>query len=100
LAEVREMVLEALTHAKLPLKFSPAEGAFYTFLTVDGDYHPMALTERLIREHGVAVIPGSAFGIDRGCTLRVAYGALEPQTVREGIQRLCHGLGKILGSAG
>ena len=100
LAEVREMVLEALSHAKLPLKFSSAEGAFYTFLTVDGDHHPMALTERLIREYGVAVIPGSAFGIDRGCTLRVAYGALEPRTVQEGIQRLCHGLGKILGSAG
>ena len=30
----------------------------------------MAMVERLIREHRVAAIPGSAFGETRGCTLR------------------------------
>ncbi|TSA04759.1 MAG: aminotransferase class I/II-fold pyridoxal phosphate-dependent enzyme [Methylococcus sp.] len=78
------------------VKFSEAEGAFYTFLTLDDEGDPLKLTERLIREHGVAVIPGSAFGMEQECSLRVAFGALEPRNVRVGIKRLCHGLRAIL----
>jgi aspartate/methionine/tyrosine aminotransferase len=55
------------------------------------------LAERLVREHKVAVIPGSAFGMTGGCYLRVAYGALQKQTVAEGIGRLADGLRTILG---
>ena len=53
---------------------------------------PMALAERLIREHKVAVIPGTAFGMTDGCYFRVAYGALQKATVAEGIGRLVTGL--------
>ena len=52
---------------------------------------PLALAERLIREHQVAVIPGTAFGMTDGCYLRVAYGALQKETVAEGIGRLVRG---------
>ena len=45
----------------------------------------MTMAERLIREHRVAAIPGSAFGATRGCTLRISYGALDAGTVHEGI---------------
>ena len=41
------------------------------------------LTERLIREHRVAVVPGSAFGGDE-CSIRVSYGALDPSSADEG----------------
>jgi aspartate/methionine/tyrosine aminotransferase len=61
---------------------------------------PLALAERLIREHKVAVIPGSAFGMTDGCYLRVAYGALQKDTVAEGIGRLVGGLRDILPSTG
>ena len=50
------------------------------------------MAEQLIREHGVAVIPGNAFGLERGCHLRVAYGALQKETATEGIGRLVRGL--------
>ena len=53
--------------------------------------------ERLIREHQVAVIPGTAFGMTDGCYLRVAYGALQKETVAEGIGRLVLGLRAICG---
>jgi aspartate/methionine/tyrosine aminotransferase len=49
----------------------------------------------LIREHQVAVIPGTAFGMTDGCYLRVAYGALQKETVAEGIGRLVRGLRAI-----
>jgi aspartate/methionine/tyrosine aminotransferase len=38
------------------------------------------------------VIPGDAFGLAKGCHLRVAYGALQPATVAEGIGRLVAGV--------
>jgi aspartate/methionine/tyrosine aminotransferase len=52
----------------------------------------MTRAERLIREHKVAVIPGPAFGMSDGCYFRVAYGALQKETVAEGIGRLVKGL--------
>lgn len=52
----------------------------------------MTLAERLIREHLVAVIPGSAFGASQGCHIRVSYGALDAQTAQEGVSRLGRGL--------
>jgi aspartate/methionine/tyrosine aminotransferase len=74
----------------------PADGAFYCFLRVNADADPMSVAERLIREHRVAVIPGSAFGIVNGCYFRIAYGALQKETVAEGIGRLVNGLRAIL----
>jgi len=56
------------------------------------------LVERLVQEHGVAAIPGTAFGMpaNEGCYLRISYGALEPATVAEGIGRLVKGIKAIL----
>jgi aspartate/methionine/tyrosine aminotransferase len=52
--------------------------------------------ERLVREHKVAVIPGTAFGMS-GCYFRVAYGALQKATDAEGIGRLVNGLRAVVG---
>jgi aspartate/methionine/tyrosine aminotransferase len=54
------------------------------------------LSERLVREHRVAVIPGETFGVTRGCWLRIAYGSLREKTAVEGIDRLVTGLRAIL----
>ena len=53
---------------------------------------PGGLAERLIREHRVAAIPGSAFADAAPCSIRISYGALDAQTVAEGIGRLVAGL--------
>jgi aspartate/methionine/tyrosine aminotransferase len=74
----------------------PADGAFYFLVTVDTKLNAMELVERLVREHGVAVIPGTTFGIDGRCTVRVSYGALRPETAIEGVGRLVGGLQSIL----
>jgi aspartate/methionine/tyrosine aminotransferase len=95
IAEVRGLVQDALA----PLvtdgicEVPPAQGAFYFLLRLhDSTHRPMETAERLIREHGIAVIPGNAFGLERGCHLRVAYGALRKETAAEGIGRLVRGL--------
>ena len=52
----------------------------------------------LVRDFGVAVIPGTTFGLNEGCYLRVSYGALTEETAAEGIRRLVRGLRSILGT--
>ena len=94
---LRSDVLEALaTLGQFLLEPPRSEGAFYVFLNVATTLKSMVLAERLAREHGVAVVPGEAFGIQQGCYLRVAYGAPDPDTVREGVRRLIRGIRAIL----
>ena len=69
-----------------------ADGAFYYLVKARTPLDSMTATERLIREHRVAVIPGSAFGVTDGCALRVSFGALEEATAGEGLERLATGL--------
>ena len=52
----------------------------------------MTLTERLIREHRVAAIPGSAFADASPCSIRISYGALDADSIAEGVGRLVSGL--------
>ena len=95
LAEIRDIVVSSLAELS-PLATVPAaDGAFYCLLRVHTRMDPMVLAERLIREHKVAVIPGTAFGMTDGCYFRVAFGALQKDTVAEGIGRLVEGLRKV-----
>jgi aspartate/methionine/tyrosine aminotransferase len=96
LAEIRDVVGAELRSLEPLCTVPPADGAFYCFIRVNADADPMTIAERLIREHRVAVIPGTAFGITEGCYFRVAYGALQKETVAEGIGRLVGGLRSLL----
>ncbi len=98
LAEVRELVLNELEQIRDCCVIPPADGAFYFFLKLDTRIEPLALVERLVKDHGVAAIPGDAFGMESGCYLRVAYGALRKETVAEGIGRCVRGIKTILGA--
>jgi aspartate/methionine/tyrosine aminotransferase len=94
--EIRRLVLEKLRGIADLVTVPPADGAFYLLLRVHTDMNPMQLTQRLIEEHKVAVIPGSTFGVRDACRLRIAYGALQKETAAEGIGRLVRGLRQIL----
>ncbi|MBD0344107.1 MAG: pyridoxal phosphate-dependent aminotransferase [Coleofasciculus sp. Co-bin14] len=96
IASVRQLVLDALKRLEGLCTIVPADGAFYFFLKVDTKLDAFELVERLIREHRVAVMPGTTFGMDDGCYLRVGYGALQKETVAEGIERLVQGLQTIV----
>jgi aspartate/methionine/tyrosine aminotransferase len=96
LASIRDIVVSELGTLGSLATVPAADGAFYCLLRVHTDLAPLGLAERLIREHKVAVIPGTAFGMTDGCYFRVAFGALQKATVAEGIGRLIHGLRTIL----
>ena len=96
LASIRDIVVSELS-ALAPVASVPAaDGAFYALLRVNTTLDPILVGERLVREHKVAVIPGTAFGMSDGCYFRVAYGALQKATVAEGIGRLVRGLRALL----
>ncbi len=95
-AEVRSLVLEELKAVRPFCTIPPALGAFYFLVGVDTPRSDMEIVEHLVREHGVAVLPGSTFGIRAGCTLRVAYGALDRESTASGMGRLVKGLKQIV----
>jgi aspartate/methionine/tyrosine aminotransferase len=93
--KVREMMLSSLEKISDICSVAPTEGAFYFFLKVNTKMKAFDLAKKLIEAYRVAVIPGETFGMNQGCYLRVAYGALSPEIAEEGINRLITGLTTI-----
>jgi aspartate/methionine/tyrosine aminotransferase len=96
IADTRKVVLAELSKIEDLVRVPRADGAFYFLLRVHTEMDSMELVERLVREHKVAVIPGMTFGIEKGCYLRIACGALNKETVAEGMGRFVRGLRQIL----
>jgi aspartate/methionine/tyrosine aminotransferase len=96
IAQVREIVIDALKPLEGLCSIAPADGAFYFFLKVHTHIDSFELVKRLIQEHQIAVIPGTTFGMKDRCYLRVAYGALQKDTAKAGIERLVKGLHRIV----
>ena len=102
--EKRKGIEVARNHFRNSLKslssitYPALAGAFYAFLQLPKmSMNDMEIVRFLVENHRVAVIPGSAFGISERECLRVSYGALEPDTVVEGIDRLIVGLKALTG---
>ncbi len=93
---VRQAVVAELNAASDVCSVPAASGAFYVLLNVRSQIDSMRLVERLVREHRVAVMPGSTFGVVDRCAVRVSYGPLDREAACEGIARLVGGLRAIL----
>src|SRR4029453_12054353 len=89
---MRHTIFDALDNPAVPCEVPAVAGAFYYLVRVHATLDSMTLVERLIREHKVATIPGSAFADSAPCSIRISYGALDPQVVAEGVGRLVRGL--------
>jgi aspartate/methionine/tyrosine aminotransferase len=94
--EIRTILLRELEAIRDLATVPRADGAFYVLLRAHTKMDSMQLIRRLIEKHKVAVIPGTTFGVQDRCLLRVAYGALQKDTAAEGIGRLVRGLRQIL----
>lgn len=96
IATSREIVLRKLGELPSSCVVPYAAGAFYFLVRIDTEQRSMALVERLIREHKVAALPGSTFGLDEPRALRLAYGALKPENAEEAMDRFVRGMKSIL----
>ena len=92
----RDLVINKLSNLKYLNKQPISEGAFYTLLSVNSNQSDMQLAKQLIEKYKVATIPGSAFGIESGCYLRLSYGALLDNEINEGLDRIIQGLGELM----
>ena len=96
ISESRNIVVSALDEISDICSYPKSTGAFYFYLNIDTKLSSIDVCERLIKEHGVAVIPGVTFGSVDGTYLRIAYGAMTPQTAGEGIERFVSGIAAIV----
>ena len=96
IARNRNFVLGELNNLHCIMDDVRSDGAFYVFIRLDTDLPDMEVVERLIRDFRIAVMPGSAFGMEDGCYLRISYGALDEATLEEGMYRLTNGLNAII----
>lgn len=90
LAEVRRTVNAALESLGDLAVFPRTEGAFYVLMKLPGVDDALAFNRAMIERHGVATIPGFAFGLTdtRAANYqRLSYGALDADTVAEGVRR-------------
>lgn len=91
----RKIMLESLTQISDICQVSNSDGAFYLFLKIKSNINSFDLTKKLIENYRVAVIPGTTFGVENDCCLRVAYGSLNHETASMGIHRLVQGLSEL-----
>lgn len=84
-AERRRQVMEELT--KIPrISLPEPQGAFYAFPQIEGLTDSAAFTLKLVRETGVAVAPGIAFGQDGEGYLRLCFASTQ-KTLSEALAR-------------
>ena len=95
IAAVRRIALDALSGLGNRVTVPRADGAFYFLARVHGGGDSVNLVERLIRKHRIAVIPGTAFGMDDECYLRIGYGAVDAAAMVEGMDRFVAGISAL-----
>ncbi len=93
---VRESMLAGFTSLADVCELPRTTGAFYFLAKLHTELTALSVVQRLIKEHGIAVIPGETFGLHNACYLRIAYGALTPDKARPAIDRLVNGIREII----
>ena len=89
-ARGRQLALEGLAGLN-GIRLAAPDGAFYAFIGVDGLQDSLALALSLVRDHGVALAPGNAFGAAGEGYLRLCF-AQAPERIERAMRRLRAGL--------
>ncbi|MBZ8141456.1 aspartate aminotransferase [Rubrivivax gelatinosus] len=63
-------------------------GGLYAFFRVDGRDDSLAFAKALVREHGLGLAPGAAFGSEGEGWLRWCFASRDPARLDAGLQRL------------
>jgi len=74
------------------VKVAPPDGTMYVFLKVEGVSDSLAFCKQLVREQGLGLAPGSAFGPQGEGFLRWCFAASEDR-LADGVARLKRALG-------
>lgn len=97
-AQLLEAVRQWQARGRPVRLWAEPDGAFYGLLVVEGSgLSSDQLMERLVLEHGVATVSGSAFALELpgAAVLRLSYGMLADTDLAEALQRLGRGLEQL-----
>ncbi len=89
LVDSRRLLVEAL-RAVPGVEVPDAGGAMYVLFRLAGHGDSLALAKRLVREVGLGLAPGSAFGPEGDGWLRWCHAVDDGRRLLEGAQRLAH----------
>lgn len=79
---------------KIPgVEAASPDGTMYAFLRIEGETDSLALCKRLVREQGLGLAPGSAFGPEGEGFVRWCFAAGE-ERLAEGVKRLRRALAR------
>jgi aspartate/methionine/tyrosine aminotransferase len=81
--------LRALPHVRV----AEPDGTMYAFFRIEGMTDSLAFCKRLVREHGLGLAPGSAFGPEGEGYVRWCFAASE-ERLGEGVRRLAEGIAR------
>ncbi len=84
--------LVPLLQALPDVRLATPKGGMYAFFRLDGHDDCLATAKRLVREAGLGLAPGSAFGPEAAGWLRWCFASRDPQRLALGAQRLEHWL--------
>ncbi len=74
------------------VQLAEPKGGMYAFFRLEGQDDCLATAKRLVREAGLGLAPGSAFGPEASGWLRWCFASRDPQRLVQGAERLRHWL--------
>lgn len=87
----RDRLLDAL-QAMPGVTAGRPDGGMYAFFRIEGQADSLALAKRLVREQGLGLAPGIAFGPEGEGWLRWCFASRDPARLDAGVQRLAAAL--------
>lgn len=87
----RDTLIGALSAVE-GIRVAVPDGGLYAFLQVPHEPDSLALAKRLVRDHGLGLAPGVAFGDEGEGWLRWCFASRDPQRLLQGVDRLRQGL--------
>lgn len=92
LRHCRDTLLPLLTDTP-GVRVATPQGGMYAFFQVEGEADSLAFAKRLVREAGLGLAPGAAFGAEGEGWLRWCFASREPARLVEGVARLRRAIG-------
>ncbi len=80
--------LVPLLRATRGVTLAEPRGGMYAFFRLDGHNDCLDTAKRLVREAGIGLAPGSAFGAESTGWLRWCFASRDPQRLVQGVERL------------
>jgi aspartate/methionine/tyrosine aminotransferase len=76
------------------IRVAVPDGGMYAFFAVEGQPDSLAFAKQLVRDHGLGIAPGVAFGPEGEGWLRWCFASREAARLDAGLQRLRQALGR------